>query len=51
MSYAYQLPDEDLEAIFRAHIAPGALSEMRPSSTPQLVVLGCQPASGKTCRR
>lgn len=40
-------PRGDLQGAHR----PGALTEMRPSSAPQLVVLGGQPASAKTRSR
>lgn len=51
MSYTYQLAEDELTTIFEEQIAAVALAEINPSASPELVVLGGQPASGKTRSR
>lgn len=48
MTYRRDLSAEQLDDIFRNDIEPLILAELRPSDEPTLVLLGGQPASGKT---
>lgn len=48
MTYRHELSAEQLDDIFRSDIEPLTLAELRPSDEPTLVLLGGQPASGKT---
>lgn len=48
MTYRHELSAEQLDDIFRNDIEPLILAELRPSDEPTLVLLGGQPASGKT---